>query len=244
MDTKAYIHSIETCGTVDGPGLRYVVFFQGCTLRCVYCHNPDTWRFGSGIEMTVTDILEDALRYKSYMKYSGGGFTACGGEPLAQAAFLSELFRKLQKNGIHTTLDTAGSMQFQDTKELLAHTDLVLLDVKAFDQQKYSQLTGGDFSQARAFAEYLNKKQIPAWARYVVIPGLTDADSDMISLASYLNDFTNIQKVELLPFHKMGETKWEALELPYTLSKTLPPKDKKMDELTEIFYKHWNGKRE
>jgi len=234
MEQKAYVHSIETCGTVDGPGLRYVVFFQGCNLRCQYCHNPDTWKVKTGKLMTAAEIIDDVLKYKSYMRFSGGGFTACGGEPLLQAEFISELFKKLREHGIHTALDTSGSVAPSTAEKLLEYTDLVLLDIKSLDAKKYKELTGGDISSSLKFAEYLSEKQIPAWIRYVVIPELTDSEAEIEELSRYLKNLLNVKKVELLPFHKLGEHKWEDMNLPYALKNTPIPTAEKMERLRSI----------
>ena len=234
MEQKARIHSVETCGTVDGPGLRYVAFFQGCKLRCKYCHNPDTWRLNSGIEMTSTELLQDALKYKSYMKFSGGGFTASGGEPLLQARFITELFKLLVKQGIHTALDTSGHGDRSNIEELLSYTNLVLLDIKTMQPEKYRELTAADLYPVLDLAELLNKKQIPVWIRYVVVPDLTDSEQDIDALAKYLKGLSNIERVELLPFHKMGEHKWATLRLRYTLKDTPVPSSQDMIRLKEI----------
>lgn len=241
LEQTALIHLVETCGTVDGPGLRYVVFFQGCNLRCKYCHNPDTWIVNGGESMTLSELTKDILKYKSYMKFSGGGVTACGGEPLLQSAFLEQLFKDLKGHGIHTCLDTSGSVEISRTKDLLSYTDLVLLDVKALNSDKYRQLTNGNIDIAKAFAKHLDDKRIPVWVRYVVIPGISDGDDDIIDLAQYLNTLSNIERVDLLPFHKMGEEKWESLKLPYTLKDTPIPQAERMTHLNELLRSNWNG---
>ena len=238
MELKAYIHSIETCGTVDGPGLRYITFFQGCKLRCKYCHNPDTWRLRAGSEMSVSELLQDVLKYKSYMRFSGGGFTASGGEPLLQARFLSELFKQLKEQGLHTAIDTSGHENLSEIEELLSYTDLVLLDIKSMQPDKYRELTAVDIHPTIELAEYLNKKQIPVWIRYVVVPGLTDSEEDIEALAKYLKGLSNIDRVELLPFHKMGEHKWASLKLRYTLKDVTAPSKQAMSRLRKIIEKH------
>jgi pyruvate formate lyase activating enzyme len=241
-EKKGYIHSVETCGTVDGPGLRYVAFFQGCVLRCKYCHNPDTWKIRGGTEMTADELLSDALKYKSYMKFGGGGFTASGGEPLLQKEFIAELFSRLKSHGIHTAFDTSGNAgafkSLSDFDELFSCTDLALLDIKATRPDKYRGLTGAEIHPALEFAEYLNKKKIPVWIRYVIIPGLTDAAEDTEALAEYLKRFSNIQRVELLPFHKAGEYKWEAMKLAYMLKDTSAPDEKNVRLLKKALENH------
>ena len=234
MELKARIHSVESCGTVDGPGLRYVVFFQGCKLRCKYCHNPDTWKVKAGTEMTALQICEDALKYSSYMKFSGGGFTATGGDPLLQAEFLTELFKRLKSLGIHTAVDTAGHVELGDVSELIKYTDLVLLDIKSIDSEKHRELTAVALEPTLKFAEYLSEKNIPVWARYVVVPGITDCEEDVKKLSKYLLTLKNVERVELLPFHKMGEHKWETMNLPYKLKNTPVPDAKSMKRFEEL----------
>ena len=238
MEQKARVHSVETCGTVDGPGLRYVVFFQGCPMRCKYCHNPDTWKVNCGDEMTLSEILSDVLKYRSFMKFSDGGFTASGGEPLLQARFITELFKQLQIEGIHTALDTSGYANLNDVQELLSYTDLVLLDIKSMQPHKYRELTGVELSKTIKFAEYLDENQIPVWIRYVVIPELTDSADDVEALAIFLKTLSNVERVELLPFHKMGEEKWAKMNMIYALKDTPVPSEQVMERTKEIFEKH------
>jgi len=234
MGLTARIHSTETCGTVDGPGLRYVVFFQGCRMRCKFCHNPDSWNTAGGTEVTVDKLLNDALRYKIYMDFSGGGFTASGGEPLLQAEFLAELFKQLKKHNVHTAIDTGGYADVSEIDRLLSYTDLVLLDIKSLNPKTHIDLTAVKQDKTLEFAEYLNKKRIPVWIRHVVVPGITDSDEDITALAEYLKWFSNIERVDLLPFHKIGEHKWETMGLPYSLKDTPVPDKEKMERLREI----------
>ena len=239
---NARIHSIETCGTVDGPGLRYVIFFQGCRLRCKYCHNPDTWstNYNVGKLMSVDEIVKDALSYQSYMEFSGGGVTASGGEALLQVEFLTELFAELKRNGIHTALDTSGHMSVPEVERLLYHTDLVLLDIKSPIEDKYRNLTGVELAPTLRFAERLSERKIPMWVRYVVVPGITDVDEDVVQLAAFLSKLSNVERVELLPFHKMGEYKWEELGLPYKLADTPTPTDEVMERLRGVMQTNYN----
>jgi pyruvate formate lyase activating enzyme len=232
----ARIHSIETCGTVDGPGLRYIAFFQGCNLRCKYCHNPDSWSINAGTEMTVSELTKDILKYKSFIDVSEGGFTAGGGEPLMQAEFITELFQELKGHKVHTTLDTSGYYKgdMNNLNPLLENTDLVLLDIKSIKPEVYRNITGVDILPTLAFAEILREKDIPVWLRHVVVPGLTDSEDDIRELSKYLGYFPNIERVELLPFHKMGEHKWEELKLPYTLKDTPVPTEDVMSRLRGI----------
>ena len=234
VELKARIHSVESCGTVDGPGLRYVAFFQGCKLRCKYCHNPDTWKVKAGTEMTVRQICDDALKYSSYMKFSGGGFTATGGDPLLQAEFLTELFKRLKELGIHTALDTAGHVELRDVKELIKYTDLVLLDIKSINPEKHRDLTAVALEPTLRFAEFLSENGVPIWVRYVVVPGITDCEEDVRALSKFLLTLKNVERVELLPFHKMGEHKWETMNLPYKLKDTPVPSAESMKALEGI----------
>jgi pyruvate formate lyase activating enzyme len=229
-----HIHSIETCGTVDGPGIRFVLFMQGCPLRCKYCHNPDTWKVGDGKEMTAEDILEETLKYKSYMKFSGGGFTATGGEPLLQAKFLINLFKMCKDAGIHTAIDTSGFILNDDVKELLEYTDLVLLDIKNFDPEQYKFITGVSLEPTLEFVNYLHKKNIPTWLRYVLVPGLSDNLDSIEALGQYVQPLSNIEKIEILPFHKMGEYKWEALDYKYELDEVSEPDQTLINQVLDI----------
>ena len=234
MELTGRIHSTETCGTVDGPGLRYVAFFQGCMMNCRYCHNPDTWGMKGGSEITVGELLSDVLKYKSYMLFSGGGFTASGGEPLIQAEFITELFKQLKQRGIHTAIDTSGYADLNKVDDLFTYTDLVLLDIKCFNPERHIMLTSVKIDKTLQLAEYLNKRQIPVWIRYVVVPGITDFKDDIRRMTEYLKRFSNIERVGLLPFHKIGEYKWEAMGLKYTLKDTPVPDKAVMKRLNEI----------
>ncbi len=215
---NAYIHSIESFGTVDGPGIRFVIFMQGCVLKCKYCHNRDTWSLKGGSIMNVDDLISEILRYKSYMDYSGGGVTVSGGEPLIQAKFLITLFSKLHSLGIHTTLDTSGSLPLtDDIKELLKHTDLVLLDIKHIDNEKCIDLTSKPNINNLNFARYLSENNISVWIRQVLVPGITDDYNDLLKLKEFLSTLKNIKKIEFLPYHNMGMFKWKQLNQPYPL---------------------------
>lgn len=229
------IHSVETCGTVDGPGIRYVVFFQGCPLRCKYCHNPDTWNMAGGKETKLDELIKDIKKYKSYMLYSKGGVTASGGEPLMQSGFVKELFMACHKNKINTALDTAGSIFNEDVKEVLEYTDLVLLDIKSIDAAVYSDLTNYELEPTLKFAKYLSEKRIKIWLRYVLVPNLTDNLEHVEKLAEFAVSLGNVEKVDVLPFHKMGEYKWKELGLEYTLGETQPPDSKVISEVKAVF---------
>ncbi len=194
MDILGKIHSVETCGTLDGPGIRYVIFFQGCPLRCQYCHNPDTWKIDEGKKVTVDDLLEDIFKYKSFMQFSGGGITASGGEALIQHRFLEELFRKCKEDGIHTALDTSGCINLSAVKKVIEYTDLVLLDIKSFRAQSYKELTGASITPTLEFAKYLSEIDKPMWVRYVLAPGLTDDLNEIAELADFLAELKILKK--------------------------------------------------
>ena len=216
---KGRIHSIETFGTVDGPGVRFVVFFQGCVLRCKYCHNPDTWSFNLGTEYEASDILKRMLRNKEF--YLTGGITATGGEPMCQIDFLIDLFSLAKKEGIHTCLDTSGAM-FDKTSlnkidRLLEVTDLVMLDIKQIDNEKHIALTGKPNANILDFARYISKKGKKLRIRYVLVPTLTDDECDLIALGNFLKELTTLEKLEILPYHTLGTVKYKALNILYPL---------------------------
>lgn len=221
--TFGNIHSIETFGTVDGPGIRYIVFTQGCLLRCQYCHNADTWGIGQGKQMAVSEIISDVKRYLPFIEASDGGITVSGGEPLLQIPFLIELFKEAKKHGIHTTIDTSGGCYstapiFQkQLTELLAYTDLILLDLKHIERKKHLQLTGRPNDHILKFARLLSKRQVPVWIRHVLVPGITDKEEDLLKLGNFISTLTNVERVEVLPYHRLGVYKWEALGLEYQL---------------------------
>ncbi|PEJ48738.1 MULTISPECIES: pyruvate formate-lyase-activating protein [unclassified Bacillus (in: firmicutes)] len=234
------IHSIETCGTVDGPGLRYVIFTQGCLLRCQYCHNADTWKIGSGKEMSVEQLMKDIKTYLPFMKSSGGGVTVSGGEPLLQLDFLLEMFKSCKKNGIHTTIDSSGGCFSTEPNflskldEVLEYTDLVLLDLKHVDEKKHIKLTGKSNEQIKAFAKYLDKKKTPVWIRHVLVPGITDSEEDLINLGCFINTLGNVEKIEILPYHQLGVYKWEALGLKYPLKDIQPPTEESVNHAYQL----------
>ena len=214
------IHSIETCGTVDGPGIRYVIFTQGCPLRCLYCHNPDCRHPQEGQEVTVDELIVDIQKYRSYMNSSGGGVTVTGGEPLMQPEFVGEIFRRCQELGIHTALDTSGYVQLATVKPIIDYVDLVLLDIKSFDRQIYHQVTRVSIEPSLNFACYLSEINKPTWIRFVLVPNLTDPPENIRTLAEFVSNLSNVRQVEILPFHKMGEYKWEQLGYEYQLKDT------------------------
>ena len=219
MSTSGRIHSIETCGTVDGPGIRFVVFFQGCPMRCMYCHNPDTWSFDGGKEMSADEILAQFDGVKEFLK--NGGLTVTGGEPLVQIDFVTELFKKANSKGIHTALDTSGILfdKNNTTKidELLKYTSLVMLDIKHIDDNEHKKLTGHSNRAVLEFAQYLSDKNIPMWVRHVVVPSITDKKEYLERLGQFLKGLKNIQALDVLPYHDMAIPKYEKLGIEYPL---------------------------
>lgn len=220
-----YIHSIETFGTVDGPGVRYVIFLQGCPLRCAYCHNPDTWTMNVGNKISPKALIQEYKRNSSF--YKNGGITVTGGEPLCQLDFLIELFKMAKEEGIHTCIDTSGAIFDENDNSLLnkldtllKHTDLVMLDIKHIDSQKHKDITGKGNENILLFARYLEKKEIPLWVRHVVVPHLTDSPDDLIALGKFLGTLKNLKALDVLPYHTMGVSKYEKLGIKYRLSGT------------------------
>ena len=230
------IHSVETFGTVDGPGIRFVVFFQGCPMRCKYCHNPDSWDASGGTETTAEALVAEALQYKQYFG-TRGGVTATGGEPLLQLDFLLELFGLLKKKGIHTCLDTSG-ICFREEDEryrkLLEVTDLVLLDIKHIDAEAHKALTGQKIDAPLKFAEFLSDNRKPVWIRHVLVPGITDDDGALRALKAFLGTLTNVEKVEVLPYHTMGVDKYEKLGIPYPLAGVQAPSRERAENARRI----------
>ncbi|WP_338469300.1 pyruvate formate-lyase-activating protein [Niallia sp. XMNu-256] len=237
------IHSIETFGTVDGPGIRYVIFTQGCLLRCQFCHNADTWEIGTGKQMSVDEIIQDLTSYLPFIEASGGGITVSGGEPLLQIPFLIELFKECKKFGIHTAIDSSGGCYstaplFQEQlQELLQYTDLILLDLKQMNRKKHISLTGMANDHILQFAKLLSKKQIPIWIRHVLVPTITDHDEDLHELGDFISTLQNVRKVEVLPYHKLGVYKWEALGLDYPLADIESPSEERVQNAYQILTK-------
>lgn len=236
----AKIHSIETFGTVDGPGIRFVIFMQGCPMRCAYCHNPDTWDVLGGTEMTLGDLMAQIKKYKHYFG-ANGGVTLSGGEPLLQIDFVIELFKKLKSENISTCLDTSGITFCEQNKskfdELIKYTDLVLLDIKHIDNQQHQWLTNYSNKNVLEFAKYLDRNKIPVWIRYVLVPGINSDAKSLYSLRTFLDTLSNIQNIEILPYHTMGVQKYKQLGLEYRLSNIEPPTAEQIDLATTILTK-------
>ena len=217
-----YIHSVESFGTVDGPGVRFVVFCQGCPMRCKYCHNPDTWKMESGRRIAPEELIRQYERNRAF--YSRGGITVTGGEPLLQIDFLTELFRLAKEKGIHTCIDTSGvtyrggdAAYREKLDALMALTDLVMLDIKHIDSDAHKDLTGHPNEGILAFAQYLEEKGIPVWIRHVAVPGVTDDAESLERLGRYIGGLSNLKALDVLPYHTMGETKYREMGIPYPL---------------------------
>ena len=246
---NGYIHSTESFGTVDGPGVRFVIFLQGCPMRCKYCHNPDTWKMHSGSVRSAQSLISEYERNKAF--YTSGGITVTGGEALMQIDFLLELFQLAKQKDVHTCLDTSGvtyhpgnSEYNRKLDELMALTDLVLLDIKHMDPQGHKDLTGHDNADILAFARYLDNKKIPVWIRHVVVPGITDDPELLARLGTFLGSLSNVQALDVLPYHIMGVTKYEELDIPYPL-KSVEPATRKQAAIAKqiILTAYWKVKR-
>lgn len=235
MQATGRIHSVETAGTVDGPGIRYVIFTQGCPLRCLYCHNPDCRYISDGKQVAVDELLEDIQKYTTYMRFSGGGITVSGGEPLIQPHFVKAIFQRCHQLGIHTALDTSGFTKLEVAKPVLEEADLVLLDIKSFNPETFFKVTGIPVEPTLEFAKYLCEIGKPVWVRFVLVPGLTDDPKNIEGLADFIAKLNNVERVEVLPFHKMGEYKWEQLGYDYQLKDTQPPSPEEMQRVVKIF---------
>lgn len=234
-ETMARIHSIETLGTVDGPGIRFVIFMQGCHLKCKYCHNRDTWNLSSGTAITLEELVNKITRYSNYFKASNGGVTVSGGEPLLQMDFLINLFKELKKLNIHTAIDTAGMFSLTPKLEkLISLTDLFLVDVKHINPDKCKKLVGFSNEKELEFIKYLDNINKPIWIRQVIIPGITDDKEDLLKLKDFIFSLSNVQKIELLKYHNMGKFKWESLGEKYELENVQNATDKDINRAKKI----------
>ena len=231
--TKGRIHSIESFGTVDGPGIRFVAFMQGCPLRCQYCHNPDTWDPNGNCqyELTPEELLQQALRYSSYI--ASGGVTLSGGEPLMQAQFVKEYFQLCQQEGLHTALDTSGAYCSGRALEALDYTNLVLLDIKTLNPQLYPTLTAGKLENNLRMLDVLLERGIDTWLRHVVVPGLTDDDEWLDKVGELAARFSVVKKIEILPYHTLGKFKYEKMNLVYPLEGVEPLSRERAQEIRE-----------
>lgn len=236
LDLRYYakIHSIESFGTVDGPGIRFVLFLQGCHLKCKYCHNRDTWDINNGEYKSLDNIFEKIMKYKNYI-HPNGGVTVTGGEPLLQVKFLIELFKKLKKENIHTCIDTSGMVSLtDDIKYLLSLTDLVLLDIKHINTEKCKDLVGFNNEKELQFAKYLSDNNIHMWIRQVLIPGYTDDEKDLLQLKNFIDNLKTVDKIEILPYHDMGKYKWKQLGLNYELENVRSTTDEDIKKAKKI----------
>ena len=232
------VHSIESFGTVDGPGIRFVIFLQGCPMRCLYCHNPDTWKTSGGTEYTAEELIREYTKNKAF--YTRGGITVTGGEPLLQIDFLTELFRLAKEKSIHTCIDTSGitysesnTAYIEKLDRLLEYTDLVMLDIKHIDSLAHERLTGYGNGNVLAFAKYLEKKKIPLWVRHVVVEGYTDSREDLYELGRFIGTLKNLRALDVLPYHTLGESKYAELGIEYPL-KGIPSLPKSSAEAAKL----------
>ncbi len=237
--TKGYIHSLESFGSVDGPGVRFIIFTTGCAMRCQFCHNPDTWEMSKGTEYSADELLKRAVRYRSYWGQEGG-ITVSGGEPLLQIDFVTELFEKAHAMGIHTTLDTSGNPftreepYFSKFKKLMEVTDLLLVDIKHIDDEQHKILTGQSNKNILDMVRYLSDIKKPIWIRHVLVPERSDKDEYLYKLREFIDSLDNVEKVEVLPYHTLGVYKWKELGYEYQLEGIDPPTDDRVENAKRI----------
>ena len=239
-ETLGYIHSVETFGLVDGPGVRYIIFLQGCAMRCQYCHNPETWAFTKDTAKTPQEAFTAAYRYRNYWR-SNGGLTISGGEPLLQMDFVSEVFRLAHAKKVQTALDTSAQPFAPDNADwmarfdrLLENTDLVILDLKEIDDEKHKKLTGHSNKNILAMAQYVASKGVNLWIRHVLVPGLTDDEDGLRRTADFIRSLNTVQRVEVLPYHTLGLFKWQKLGIPYPLPDAVPPTPEQVKRAEEL----------
>lgn len=235
------IHSFQSMGAVDGPGLRYVVFMQGCPLRCAYCHNPDTWDTNNGTLYKVEEVVKKILRYRPYFQ-KNGGVTVTGGEPLLQIDFITQLFKRLKEEGIHTALDTSGigCTDMEKIKKVLTYTDLVLCDVKFLSEEEYQKHCRGSFKTVCSFLELMKEQKKPFWVRHVVVPGFTDAKEHIQKLGAFLNQYPDLEKIELLPFRKLCLEKYQALGISFPFEKVPEMKSEDVKKMYQYLDRNIN----
>lgn len=237
--TKGYINSVESFGSVDGPGVRYIFFLQGCAMRCAYCHNPETWKLTGGEEMTPEEAFQKAYRYRAYWKKSGG-ITVSGGEALLQLDFVTELFEIAKKHGVHTALDTSGSPFVSEEpfltkfRRLMAVTDLFILDLKEIDDEKHRKLTGQSNRNILEMAAFLSDNGKDMWIRHVLVPGVTDSEEDLTALSAFVKGLSSVRRFEVLPYHTLGVGKYEQLGIPYRLSGVPAPAEEEIQRAKRI----------
>ena len=238
-EVKGYIHSTESFGSVDGPGVRFIIFVSGCPMRCQFCHNPDTWKMQDGELKTTDELLKTALRYKSYWK-DKGGITVSGGEPLMQMDFLIDLFKKAKEQGVHTNIDTSGAVFtkeepfFGKLQELLKYTDMLMLDIKHIDEREHIRLTGHTNKNILDLATYLSDIKKPVWIRHVLVPKRSDKDEYLDRLQEFILTLHNVERVEVLPYHTLGAYKWKELGYDYKLEVIDPPTQERIENANRI----------
>lgn len=226
-----YVDSLETMGLVDGPGIRFVVFLKGCKLRCLYCHNPETWDYNDSLEINSEDLLKRILKYKDY--YNNGGVTFGGGEPLIQKDFLLDILKKCKMCNLHTAIDTSG-VGVGNYSEILKYVDLVILDIKAINPDNYKKITGSDMGEFNVFLKECQKQNKRLWLRQVIVPGINDRDGDILALKEYIKTINNVEKVELLPYHLFGVEKYKKLGIKYPLDGVEPLSAERLEYLTNL----------
>jgi pyruvate formate lyase activating enzyme len=234
-EVTGYIHSYETSGMLDGPGIRFVAFLTGCQLRCQYCHNPDTWQLKSGRHVTVNEVMAEIEPYADFLIKYKGGVTLSGGEVLVQDKFVAKILRHCKERGLHIALDTNGYLGDKVTPQIMADVDLWLLDIKSFDPETHKIVTGVDVAPILAFARRLSDEGRTMWIRFTLVPGLTDDSDNVDGLAEFVASLSGVERVEILPFHKMGEFKWKELGLDYKLKETIPPRPELIDRVHQQF---------
>ncbi|MDK1475240.1 pyruvate formate-lyase-activating protein [Streptomyces sp. 549] len=230
------LHSWDLSTGVDGPGTRFVAFLAGCPLACMYCHNPDTWQLRNGRRTTAAELVEEAGKYRDFIRAAGGGATVSGGEPLLQPVFTHELLHRFKHGlGLHTALDTSGFLGARASDALLADTDLVLLDIKSWDRDLYRRVTGRELQPTLDFAQRLARRGSDVWVRFVLVPGLTDDPENVDGVAAFAASLGNVSRVDVLPFHRLGAAKWAALNRPFPLADTPPPTPEQVAAAREVF---------
>lgn len=241
QELKGYVHSLESFGSVDGPGVRYIIFLSGCAMRCQFCHNADTWNMKVGTPYTADELLKKALKYRAYWGATGG-ITVSGGEPLLQIDFLTELFAKAKEMGVHTTLDTSGNPFtrqepfFTKFRKLMECTDLVMLDIKHMDEEQHIRLTGQTNQNILDMARCLDEMKKPVWIRHVLVPERSDYDEYLIRLDVFIRSLHNVEKVEVLPYHTLGAYKWKELGLKYELEGIAPPTAERVRNANQLLH--------
>ncbi|WP_455714374.1 pyruvate formate-lyase-activating protein [Anaerosporobacter sp.] len=238
-EVRGLIHSVESFGSVDGPGVRYIYFLSGCHMRCKYCHNPDTWDASAGVSMTASEAFEKAYKYRAYWK-ENGGISVSGGEALLQIDFVIELFKIAKKNGVNTVLDTSGNSFtrkepfFSKFNELMKYTDLFLVDIKQIDDQKHKELTGWSNANILDMVKYLSDEGKDMWIRHVLVPGITDSEEDLKGLGEFVKTLKTVKRFEILPYHTLGIFKWEQLGKEYPLADVKTPTKESIEKANEI----------